>query len=238
MCVLTVLLVGSGATAVSGQQSGLEERPTDNATERLTVDIDPESTTGTFRVFIAYPARTADEATAAKNESLDPSWFRPEDRVQQIFDARADGDDELPKGSFSVHHEQSLSGRTPSNPDHGWILLRYETAWYGYVDPGEDLTVDRTYANALEEGWELQLITPRSWEPATVNGDPVVEPSGQTGTSYTWRVTDDAPDVLLAFDRPVTATETDDGIPLGITGGAVFALMALSVAVLVSIGRQ
>lgn len=238
VCVLVVLLVGSGVAAASGQQSVLEERPTDDATQRLTVNVDRKSTTGTVRVFVACPARTADEATAAKNESLEPSWFRPEDRVRKIFDARADGDDELPKGSFSVHHEQSLSGRTPSNPDHGWILLQYETAWYGYVDPGENLTIDRTYANALEEGWELQLITPRSWEPATVHGDPVVEPSGQTGTSYAWQVMDDTPDVLLAFDQPMTATETTDGIPLGNSGGAVVALSALSVAVLVLIRRQ
>lgn len=237
VCVLIALFVGSGVTAVSGQQSASDERPTDNVTQRLTVDVDSGSI-ATVRVIVAYPARTVDEAAAAENGSLDPPWFQPEERIQKIFDEHADEDDELPNGSVAMYHKETLSGRSPPNSDHGWILLQYKTGWYGYVDPGENLTVDRTYANALDEGWELQIVAPSSWEPATVNGDPVVEPTGHTGTSYTWRVRDDLPDVLLAFDQPGRSTEPEDDIPLGIASGAVFVLVALSLTVLVLIRRQ
>lgn len=234
VAVVVLATVVAGAASAADQQSIPEERPTEDVTQRLTVDVDPESTTGTFRVFIAYPARTAGEADAAKNESLDPAWFRGDERIQEIYDAHADDGDELPEGSLSVRHEQSLSGRSPSDPEHGWIILQYETAWYEFVDPGETLTIDSAYVNALDRGWELQVITPSSWEPETVDGDPVVEPSGQTATSYRWDVGSDLPETLLAFDSPVTTTTTETTTPFGIAGG----IISTTVALLLVVGFQ
>lgn len=151
----------------------------------------------------AIPARTAAEATAARNGTLAPEWFRAAERVETLFQRLGD-DDRLLNGSLTVIHREELSGRTPAAPERGWILLRYETAWYGFVDRGADLTVGREYAAVLDANWTLEFVVPSEWETTELGGDPIVSPAGQTGTVYEWSLGDAVPAVFVVVDSPLT----------------------------------
>lgn len=204
------------------------ERPTKNVTERLAVSVSPDTTTGSFEVVVVYPARTATEAAAAKNGSLDPAWFRGQERIQTIFDTDGDTDDTLANGSLTVRHAATLAGREPTDPPHGWVTVRYETAWYGYLNGETDLHIDDTYLSAVDAGWELSVAIPSEWEPQTVAGDPVQEPAGQQLTEYQWTTTESSPSPLLVVDDPVTTQPKEDS-PLGVSAGLLPALAALAV---------
>lgn len=204
------------------------ERPTENVTERLAVTVNPDTTTGSFEVVVVYPARTATEAEAAKNGSLDPGWFRGQERIQRIFDAHSDADDTLANGSTTVQHAETLAGREPTAPTHGWVTVRYETAWYGYLDGDTDLRIDDAYLAAVDTGWELSVAIPSEWEPQTVAGDPVQEPAGQQLTQYQWTTTESLSSPLLVVTDPVTTQPQTDS-PLGVTAGLIPALVALGI---------
>jgi|AntRauTorcE11898_2_1112593.scaffolds.fasta_scaffold00068_29 hypothetical protein len=202
------------------------ERPTENVTARFQISVSPDTTTGTFQVVVIYPARTEAEAAAARNGSLDPDWFRGKERVQGVFDARSDGEESLANGSTTVNHAATLAGREPTNPEHGWVTVRYETAWYGYLDGDTDLRIDEAYLSAVEADWELRVAIPSEWKPRTVAGDPVREPAGQQLTRYRWTTTDSLTPPLLVVADPVT-TQSEEGSPLGVSAGLVPAIAAL-----------
>lgn len=227
----TAPAAATGAASVATADESVDtavpsERPTENVTERLVVSVDPDTTTATLRVIVFYPARTDVEAAKAANGTLDPGWFQGQERIQRIFDAASDHGDSLANGSTSVTHAETLSGRTPSEPEYGWVRISYETAWYGYLEGETDLRIDDAYLAQLDDGWELHVAIPTEWEPSTVAGDPVQEPTGQQLTRYRWTITSDLPSPLLVVEDPVTTQESEDS-PLGSAGGLVPALVAL-----------
>jgi hypothetical protein len=229
---------GAGPTAGWAVVDGSvqSEVPSTNVTRRLTVDVDEGSDTATLSVLVAYPARSSAEADAAGNDSLEPQWFDGERRVREIFNRTADDDDQLTSVSRSVRHEpESWVGAGDPTPTHGWVLLRYEAAWEGYVRPGEDLVVGSTYSRTLANStagdrWDLRLVLPGEWEPSVVRGDPVVEPAGQTEQRYQWTVSGNVTVRLLVVESPVpTVTTAADGA-LGPASGIVVTTVSVTVA--------
>lgn len=226
----TGALTGGAAVDDTPAQS-VPGEPSETYARGLTVDLQYGSTTASVKVSLAYAARSEREAAAAQNGTLDVPWFGGRQRVERLFNRTADSDDSLSEGSTWVGHTDRLArsdvGDDPS-PEHGWVLVEYSVAWYGFAAVGEDVVVGRHYAAVFHDDWDLTLVVPNTWEPTTLDDDAEVISSERSGTEYYWEMIDNDSHPLVAFDAPVRPTETDAEAPLGVSGGVVLAVVSIS----------
>ncbi|WP_226481714.1 hypothetical protein [Natrinema amylolyticum] len=167
------------------------------------------------------------------HETLDPEWFAGPERVQRIFNETADDTDNLTTGSLLVYHTSSVH-TTPGSPDtgslpdaeHGWVMIQQRIWWDNYVETDENVSIGRAHTQALNESGELHVITPESWEPTTLNGDPVVRGTGHTRLRYVWWLSGDDPDLLLEFESPTEPRDDSQGF-----AGIPVTLVAILLAV-------
>lgn len=146
----------------------------------------------TLTVRVWYPARSETEAKRAENGTLDPAWFDGDGRIRRIFNVTAGRNDRLTETGTSALHSDRLSGRVPSTPRHGWIVLEHSVGWINYLGPEDRIVVGQQYLDALDEDWTLVVWTPADWTPSRVNGDPV-RAGASHGVSYRWTVGDSSP---------------------------------------------
>lgn len=212
----------------SGSRNGSLQlgRPSENVTGGLSIEY---TSSRWFEVNydISYPARTAAEATKAKNGTLNPHWFNRQGKVKNIFNEVADRNATQDDNFTSSRLVQTDEEHSPTSADHGRIHLEYRTEWRGPPLKGNDLRIGKPYVATLEEGWQLVVIIPFDWEPSVLKGSPEKTPEGPDGilTRYTWTITDDMDTPLLVVEDPSLVTYEEG--PLGVAGGAILPLVAL-----------
>jgi hypothetical protein len=235
------LLLGAPAAGTSTVASTVGDTPTRSAPDApaedvgkdLEIDLQYGTTTATVTLRVVYPARSASEAAAARNDSLDPSWFEGRQRVEYVFNRTADSNDSLDGGNTWVGYQDHcacVEGTDPSQ-EHGWVAVEYDVAWTGFAEVGEDVVIGRHYAAAFHDGWSLTLVVPNSWEPTTLDDDASVSRSQRSGAEYVWGTIDNDSQPLVAFSAPVRPTETDAEAPLGVSGGVVLAAAAMAAVI-------
>lgn len=232
LVVATSGLIGPAATEPipNPEDAPPENAPTQNASYEIRFYLDRSGGPARIDVRVKYPARTAGEAARARNDSLDPAWFDGPDRVRQLFNQSADANDSLDLGdSVSTNHAEELAGLTPSDPEHGWILLRYTAVWDGYFDPEDDrVAIGRAYTDVLPDHWTLVVDVPSDWQPETVNGNPSTSSSGEAGVAYEWDVGNQSDYPLIVFNESVIDREPTDGDGgFGVASGLVLPVIAL-----------
>jgi hypothetical protein len=224
----------TGATAVGDTPArSAPEAPTEDVGKDLEIDLQYGTTTATVTLRILYPARSASEAAAARNDSLDLSWFGGRQRVEYVFNRTADSNDSLEGGNTSAWHQDHCAcvRGVDQTPEHGWIIVKYDVAWKGFAEIGEDVVIGRHYAAAFHDGWSLTLVVPNDWEPTTLDDDASVSRSQRSGAEYVWGTIDNDSRPLVAFNAPLRPTETDAEASLGVSGGIVLAAAAMSAVI-------
>ena len=241
LCVMLLILAGSIATAAqpgpmnpeqaSAATTQLSEAPTENVTRQLRLSVSRGSDKATVSVVIAYPARSDTEATLAANGTLNRSWFDGRHLVHRIHNQTADSTETLTTTDESLRYEEIswAGGRGDPQAEHGWVILRYEAVWESFVSPDDDIVVDETYGDVLENSssgseWALRVEVPQSWEPTTVGGGVVVEPTGQTATRYRWNDIRTVSGPFLILESPLATPTSEDGA-VGPTGGVLVTIV-------------
>lgn len=226
-------LVAAGGMGSPSEPSGQDpndlESPAQNADRIVEFVFFGGSTTVRFDLTIWYPARSAAEAQAARTESLDPDWFDPTERVRAIQNRTGAANETLDAGSVSAQYAESRPGESPSDPEHGWVMVTRSISWENYLDDGgEDVSVGRNHTEPFGPGWNPRVSMPEDWEPATLNGDPAVR-GGKGELEYRWTLEEDTPDPLIAVDESnvTTRVETSEQ-PVGIAGGLLLGVVALA----------
>lgn len=231
--------IAAGQPQPSLQSGGIalqRTAPTENVTRTVQVDFYDGSTRGEFEVSVVYHARSATEAAAARNGSLNPAWFDGEQRLQQLLAETGADASALQDGTQSVDHRESLSvvGEPNRSPDHGWVILEYEATWEEYITPGEDLVIGDAYQSAFADStagaeWRFHVVLPSDWRVSTVNGEPVERPSGQTATAYRWSDIRQPSMPFLVVESPVAPPTTGADGSLGPASGVLVTVVALLV---------
>lgn len=227
--LVAILALSAISPTGADHQSSSDGRPSEIVSQDFQIEVEHETGNGFINVAVWYPARSAAEAQAAENDSLDTEWFRGHDRVRTLFDQLADGNDEFERGAqFTQHHDDLSHISTPHDPEHGWIKVVYAATWRGFHDDGADLRVDENYTTILGPEWTLTVAIPTDWEPDRLNGSPQRQSFGQTQTNYEWNLTGEQEYPLLVVEDASHYEEDGDlSIPLGPAGGVGLALVAL-----------
>jgi len=228
--LVAVLLLIAVSPSGADRQSSADGRPSEIVSQEFQIEVEHETGNGFIDVAVWYPARSAAEAQAAENDSLDTEWFRGHERVRTLFDHLADEDDEFERGAqFTQHHEDISHIPTNRDPEHGWVKVVYAATWRGFHDDGEDLRIDENYTAVLGPEWTLTVAIPSDWEPDRLNGSPQRRGFGQTQTSYQWNLSEEQEYPLLVVEDASHYEEGGDlSIPLGPTGGIGMALVAIA----------
>lgn len=193
VAVLAVTLVGVAFAGLPVDAQEMDEPPESGS--QATVDIGGSLGGDTPPTLVigwttTYPARTAEEARQARNESLDLSWFRGDDVLGSVAEQYPNATVRYNRTRVQYHQDEG---------DYGEIHVRASIRIEGLFRGGrERVTVGPTLGEALSDGERLTVTTPGSWTPANATDEGVYLRGDRL--RYTW-VIGEGPEPLLEYNR-------------------------------------